>query len=214
MKGFIQDEIGKLSSILSQLQEDKLLLQNIEEIVSVCVNALRQDKKIIFAGNGGSAADAQHLSAELVSRLNYDRPALSAIALTTDTSALTAIGNDYAFEHLFSRQLAAVGKAGDVFFAFSTSGKSPNIVQALDAARAKHIICVGFTGMQAPLMAEPCHFLLNVPSRETPKIQECHIMLGHIICALIEDSLFGAEYDPERKIAESSRGDYREKYTA
>ena len=177
----IQDEIQKLSSILLQIQQDHLLLQTIEKIAHACTRALTQGKKILFAGNGGSAADSQHLAAELVSRLNYNRPCLAAIALTTDTSALTAIGNDYAFENIFSRQVEALGQQGDVLIGISTSGKSPNILKALEIARSKQMMTIGFTGMQAPMMAERCDFVVNIPSRETPKIQECHIMFGHII---------------------------------
>lgn len=200
MHNMIQDEIQKLSSLLLQIQKDNLLLQTIEKIAHDCTRALTLGKKILFAGNGGSAADSQHLAAELVSRLNYNRPGLAAIALTTDTSALTAIGNDYAFENIFSRQVEALGQAGDVLIGISTSGKSPNIIKALEVARSKQMTTIGFTGMQAPMMAECCDWVVNIPSRETPKIQECHIMFGHIICALIEDAIFGAEYDPARKL--------------
>lgn len=199
MNNLIQSEITKLAGLLLQIQNDTQLLQTVQEIADTCIAALQQGKKILFAGNGGSAADSQHLAAELVSRLRYNRPGLAAIALTTDTSALTAIGNDYSFENLFSRQVEAIGQAGDIFIGISTSGKSPNILKALDVARAKDMITIGFSGMQSPMMAERCNLMLNVPSSETPKIQECHIMFGHIICAVIEDVIFGAEYDPMRK---------------
>jgi len=201
MHNMIHAEIQKLSSILLLIQNDHQLMQTVEQIAEDCIDSLRQGKKILFAGNGGSAADSQHLAAELVSRLNYNRPGLAAIALTTDTSALTAIGNDYAFENIFSRQIEALGQAGDVFIGISTSGKSPNILKALDVARSKQMVTVGLTGMQAPMMVERCDRVVHIPSKETPKIQECHIMFGHIICALIEDALFGAEYDPARKLA-------------
>lgn len=201
MDNLIQDEIQKLSSLLLHMQHDAHLLNTVTAMAQVCIQALRQQKKILFAGNGGSAADSQHLAAELISRLRYDRPGLAAIALTTDTSALTAIGNDYAFEKIFSRQVESIGQAGDILIGISTSGKSPNILRALEVARAKQMIVLGLTGMHAPLMAERCDLLLNVPSTETPKIQECHIMFGHIICALIENTLFGAQYDPMRQSA-------------
>lgn len=201
MHSLIQDEIQKLASMLIQIQNDQALLKTVEQIAERCTEALCQGKKILLAGNGGSAADSQHLAAELVSRLRYDRPGLAALALTTDTSALTAIGNDYAFEQLFSRQVESLGQPGDVFIGISTSGKSPNVLRAFDAARERQLITIGFTGMHAPLMAERCDLVLNVPSREVPKIQECHILFGHIICALIEDAIFGAEYDPLRKPA-------------
>lgn len=203
MHYLIQSEIEKLAGLLTQIQQDTPLLTSANHIAELCVSALKQGKKILFAGNGGSAADAQHLAAELVSRLRYNRPGLAAIALTTDTSALTAIGNDYAFENIFSRQIESIAQAGDVLIATSTSGKSPNIIKALKAARERGVVTIGFAGMQAPLMAELCDAMLCVPSRETPKIQECHIMFGHIICAIIEDVMFGAEYDPQRQAAAS-----------
>lgn len=200
MQNLIQNEIQKLSALLLQIQNDKHLLNLIETIGKKCTQALQLGKKILFVGNGGSAADSQHLAAELVSRLQYDRPGLAALALTTDTSALTAIGNDYAFENIFSRQVESIGQPGDVLIGISTSGKSANILRALEAAQLKQMTTIGFTGMHAPLMAERCDIVLNVPSKETPKIQECHIMMGHIICALIEDALFGAAYDPKRNL--------------
>lgn len=196
MQNLIQAEIQKLSSLLVHIQNDQQLLTVIETVANHCAQALQNGNKILFVGNGGSAADSQHLAAELVSRLNYNRPGLAAIALTTDTSALTAIGNDYSFENIFSRQIESLGQAGDVLIAISTSGKSPNILKALDIARSKKIATVGFTGMHAPMMTERCDWVVNIPSKETPKIQECHIMFGHIICALIEETLFGAEYNP------------------
>jgi D-sedoheptulose 7-phosphate isomerase len=201
MHQLIQTEINKLSTLLLQMQQDAALLNTVQAIADTCIDALQQGKKILFAGNGGSAADSQHLAAELVSRLRYNRPGLASIALTTDTSALTAIGNDYAFDHIFARQIEAIGQAGDVFIGISTSGKSPNILKAFDAARKKGLITIGFAGASAPLMTERCQFVMNIPAKETPKIQECHIMFGHIICAIIEDVIFGAEYDPMRQKA-------------
>ncbi len=195
MQQYINDEIQKSVSLLSHFRNDQLLLEQVEKITKRCVQALREGKKILLAGNGGSAADSQHLAAELVGRLRYNRPALAAIALTTDTSALTAIGNDYAFEQIFSRQVEAIGQAGDIFVGISTSGQSPNILRALEVARAKQMVTMGFTGLSAPLMVERCDFLLNIPTKETSKIQECHIMFGHIICALIENTLFGVTDD-------------------
>ncbi|RDI45138.1 D-sedoheptulose 7-phosphate isomerase [Aquicella lusitana] len=204
MHHLIQDEIQKLSSILIKIQQDAVLLKKIETIADVCIEAFQRGKKVLFAGNGGSAADAQHLAAELVVRLRYHRPGLAAIALTTDTSALTAISNDYAFENVFSRQVESLGQAGDILVGISTSGKSPNILRALEIARTREMITIGFTGKQAPMMDECCDHVLNVPSDETPKIQECHIMVGHIVCAIIEDKLFGAQYDPLQQTAKVS----------
>jgi len=204
MQHYIQKEIHKLSLLLAEIEKDDLLLTIVEKMADECIKALKQGKKILFAGNGGSAADSQHLAAELVSRLNYDRPGLAAMALTTDTSALTAIGNDYTFEHIFSRQVESLGQSGDVFIGISTSGKSKNIIRALNAARSKNMLTLGFTGMHAPLMSDCCDWVLNVPSQETPKIQECHILFGHIICGLIEDALFGEKYGLKQKQKEEA----------
>ncbi len=200
MQSYIKAEIQKTQVMLQHILADQALLTVVEEIAQTCVAALRAGHKILLAGNGGSAADSQHLAAELVSRLSYDRPALAAIALTTDTSALTAIGNDYAFEKLFSRQIEALGQPGDIFIGITTSGKSPNILRALEAARARGLTCIGFTRQVAPLMAERCDFMLTAPSFETPKIQEAHILLGHIVCALIEEALYGAQYNPKYQL--------------
>jgi D-sedoheptulose 7-phosphate isomerase len=161
-------------------------------VARLCVDALRAGGKLLIAGNGGSAADAQHLAAEFVSRFYFDRPGLAAIALTTDTSALTAIGNDYGFERLFSRQVDALGRAGDVFIGISTSGNSPNVLAALAECRTKRLITVGLTGHSGGKMAALCDHCLRMPSTETPKIQEGHIIVGHIICALVEREMFSA----------------------
>jgi D-sedoheptulose 7-phosphate isomerase len=161
-------------------------------VARLCVDALHAGNKLLIAGNGGSAADAQHLAAEFVSRFYFDRPGLAAIALTTDTSALTAIGNDYGFERLFSRQVDALGRKGDVFIGLSTSGNSPNVLAALDECRARGIATVGLTGQGGGKMAALCDHCLRMPSTETPKIQEGHIIVGHIICALVERAMFSA----------------------
>ncbi|UWX04736.1 D-sedoheptulose 7-phosphate isomerase [Pseudoxanthomonas sp. NC8] len=162
----------------------------IAEAVALCVAALRDGKKILFAGNGGSAADAQHWAGELVSRFYYDRPGLPAIALTTDTSILTAIGNDYGYDYTFARQIEALGQAGDVFVAISTSGRSKNILRALDAAEQKGVKVIGFTGAGGGEMAARCAICFKVPSDETPRIQEGHEFIGHLLCALIESEVF------------------------
>jgi D-sedoheptulose 7-phosphate isomerase len=172
------------------MSEDASLHAAIAGVASACIDALRRGNKILFAGNGGSAADAQHLAGELVSRFNYDRPGLAAFALTTDTSVLTAIGNDYGYERAFARQVEAVGVAGDVFVGISTSGRSPNIVAALQAARAKGLVTVGLTGRGGGRMPELCDHCLRTPSDETPRIQEGHIAMGHTICWLIERGIF------------------------
>jgi D-sedoheptulose 7-phosphate isomerase len=202
MLALIKKEIQKTQSVMHSIEQNDEILKTVENITRHCVSALSAGNKILFVGNGGSAADSQHLAAELVSRLQYNRPAMAAIALTTDTSALTAIGNDYAFEDIFARQVSAIGQKGDVLFGISTSGKSPNILKALEVARSMGVTPIGLTGKYAPLMTERCDVVLNIPSSETPKIQECHIILGHIICALIEEEMFGAQYNPLHRVKE------------
>ena len=190
MKNYIKQEIGKTSDLLSKLVADEALLAEVEKIADGCMAAIRAGKKVLFAGNGGSAADAQHLAAEFVSRFAFDRAGLPAFSLVTDTSVMTAVGNDYGFEHLFSRQIQAVGVAGDVFVGISTSGQSPNILKALTEARGKGLVTVGFTGESGGKMLDLCDFCIRIPSRETPKIQEGHIVIGHILCGIIESSIF------------------------
>lgn len=186
----IRRQLGETAANLRAMTEDDELLQQVAAVAAVCVAALRKGNKILFAGNGGSAADAQHLAGELVSRFAYDRPGLPSFALTTDTSVLTAIGNDYGYERVFARQIEAVGHAGDVFFGISTSGRSPNILAGLQAARAKGLVTVGMTGRVGGDMPALCDLLLRVPSGSTPRIQEGHISMGHAICAIVEERLF------------------------
>ena len=186
----IRAQIGETARNLDVMASDDELVELIAKVAAACVGALRDGRKILFAGNGGSAADAQHLAGELVSRFAYDRPGLPAFALTTDTSVLTAIGNDYGYEHLFARQVEAVGSAGDVFVGISTSGRSPNVLNALRVARAKGLVTVGMTGRGGGQMPELCDYLLRVPSDSTPRIQEGHIAMGHAICQIIEAQMF------------------------
>lgn len=193
VKQYIQDEVSKSLATLELLAQDQHVTGEVERIAQACCAALRAGHKILFAGNGGSAADAQHLAGELVSRFNFDRPGLAAFALTTDTSILTAIGNDYGYDRVFARQLNAVGAKGDVFFAISTSGRSPSILRALEEGRSKGLVTVGFTGPSGGDMPPLCDYCIHIPVSETPKIQEGHIVLGHIICGLIERELFGAD---------------------
>jgi D-sedoheptulose 7-phosphate isomerase len=186
----IAGEFRETADNLRAMSEDEALHATLAEVAGSCIEALRRGNKILFAGNGGSAADSQHLAAELVSRFAYDRPGLPAFALTTDTSVLTAIGNDYGYERLFARQIEAVGKKGDVFFGISTSGRSPNILQALRVARDQGLLVVGLTGRGGGQMPELCDYCLRTPSESTPRIQEGHIAIGHILCWLIEQRLF------------------------
>lgn len=187
----VAEEIDKSLQILTLLRADDNLLHTVAAAADALTATFRDGGKVLLAGNGGSAADAQHIAAEFVSRFKFDRPGLPAIALTTDTSILTAIGNDYGYERLFGRQLEAMGQKGDVFIAYTTSGRSPNILHALRVARGRGIATVGLTGNRAGPMAELCDYYLEVPSGETPKIQECHLVLGHILCGIVEAAIFG-----------------------
>ena len=170
------------------------------ELLQACLDAIRDGNKIIFFGNGGSAADAQHLATELTVRYKKNRGAIAALALTTDTSALTAIGNDFGFDYLFSRQIEALGKAGDVVIGISTSGKSKNVLNALTQARSMGMTTVGFTGGTGGQMADVCDIILNVPSQTTARIQEMHITLGQMLCGSLEIALGYVEND-QTKVA-------------
>ena len=188
---YIKHEINETQDLLNKILNSKLIIANIEKITMQLVDCLKRGNKILLMGNGGSAADAQHIAAEFVSRFNFDRPGLSAIALTTDTSALTAIGNDYGFDLLFSRQIQAIGKEGDVIIAYSTSGKSQNILNALSESKKKGIITIGMTGMSSKsLMDNNSDFIIKIPSKNTAKIQEGHAVVGHILCGLVEKIIF------------------------
>jgi len=188
---FIETQIQDSINTKQLLLESNTLIDLIEQVVSVTVNAYNNGAKTMLAGNGGSAADAQHIAAELVNKLCFDRPALASVALTTDTSVLTAVVNDSSVETMFSRQIEANGKQGDIFIGISTSGNSANIVTALKKAQETGIITVGFTGDREGEMDQYCDYCLKVPSTNTPRIQECHILMGHIICTMVEEKLFG-----------------------
>jgi D-sedoheptulose 7-phosphate isomerase len=174
---------------LERATQDAGLLDTARKIADVITSALRGGNKLLLAGNGGSAADAQHIAAEIVGRYKKDRPAYAAIALTTDTSALTAIGNDYGFEQIFARQVEGLGRRGDVLLVFSTSGRSPNILAALKVARQQGLVTVGFTGSKGTDMAAFCDHLLVAPSDDTPVIQQIHLTFAHGICDVIEQTL-------------------------
>jgi D-sedoheptulose 7-phosphate isomerase len=189
----MQDEIRISLLATRQVMEDMLadsaLQQQLVKAVDCCVNALKSGGKLMFVGNGGSAAEAQHLSAEMVGRFLQERQPLPSIALTTDTSAVTAIGNDYGYEHVFSRQVQALGRRGDVLIAMSTSGRSKNIVLAMQAARSAGISTIGLTGIHPRDMGEFADVSLKVPSSHTPQIQEGHLVLGHLLCGMVEKQL-------------------------
>jgi len=186
----ISSEFSEAAALFQSLSNDQVLLGLTDAVSTACVEALRNGKRIIFAGNGGSAADAQHLAAELVGRFYFKRAALPSMALNTDTSMLTAIGNDYGFEHIFTRQLEANGAAGDVFIALSTSGGSANLNHAISHCKDAGIVSVGLSGKSGGEMAQLCDYSIIVPSESTPRIQEAHTLIGHAVCAEIERQLF------------------------
>jgi D-sedoheptulose 7-phosphate isomerase len=190
MKNYMNAQFAEAQRVMAAMLADDRLNANLEEATKACITCLQGGGKILLAGNGGSAADAQHIAGEFVSRFAFDRPGLAAIALTVDTSILTAIGNDYGYEKLFTRQVQALGNKGEVFIGYSTSGKSPNIISAFQEARNKGLVCIGLTGNRGGPMLELCDHLLEVPSSDTPKIQEGHLVLGHILCGLVEQALF------------------------
>ncbi|MDD5401301.1 MAG: D-sedoheptulose 7-phosphate isomerase [Sulfurimonas sp.] len=191
MKKYIKDQIKKSYETKQAIYENEDLLNKIEEVSKLCVDVYRASKKTIIAGNGGSAADAQHIAAELVGRYGFDRPSIPSLALTTDTSCLTAIGNDYGYDKVFSRQLEGMGQSGDIFIGISTSGNSKNIINAFEVAKQKGIKTVALVGRDGGEMAKMADIALIVPSESTPRIQESHILIGHIICDIIEKEIFG-----------------------
>ena len=191
LKTRIDGEFTKSIDVLQRMAGDASLRELIDRAVALSTEALRRGNKLLFAGNGGSAADAQHWAGELVSRFYFDRPGLPAIALTTDTSILTAIGNDYGYDYVFARQVEALGKPGDVLYAISTSGNSANILRAVDAAKKAQVEVIGFTGQSGGKLAPLCDLCFCIPSKETPRIQEGHEFLGHLLCSLIEHDIFG-----------------------
>jgi D-sedoheptulose 7-phosphate isomerase len=195
MKETIISQITKSIEVKKILLSSPVLIRQIEEAAKIIIVACQNGNKTLLAGNGGSAADAQHIAGEFVSRFYYDRPGLPAIALTTDTSILTAIGNDYGYERLFARQVQANGVAGDVFIGISTSGNSKNIVEALKECKGKGIFSIGFTGNNPGTIDGLCDICIKIPSTETPRIQESHILIGHIICCLVEEAIF-PEFKP------------------
>lgn len=193
----VRQVIGDSLAITQKVLADEALLAAVVRVSEVIEAALRAGNKVILAGNGGSAADSQHIAAEFVSRFEFDRPGLPSIALSTDTSMLTAIGNDYGYEHVFARQLQANGRAGDVFIGISTSGNSRNVVLAVESARTMGIVTVALCGAGGRLK-DLCNHALCVPSTHTPRIQENHILLGHAICGMVEEAIWGADYKPRR----------------
>ena len=189
-KDMILAQVEESIRVKQALQADEALMEKIAQVASVIVDAYKAGHKTLWAGNGGSAADAQHMAGELVNKFTFDRPGLAALSLSTDTSIITAVGNDYGFDRLFARQVEAQGCAGDVFIGISTSGRSKNLVEALPACRAKGITAIAIVGAN-PCPMDDYDYVIHVPSMETPRIQECQTLIGHILCYIVEQELFG-----------------------
>jgi D-sedoheptulose 7-phosphate isomerase len=188
---YVKDEIAAAAVVAQRMADAPETRAVTAAMAEAIIAAFRHGNKVLFAGNGGSAADCQHLAAELVGRFAYDRPGLPAIALTTDTSALTAIGNDYGYDQVFSRQVEALGVRGDVFIGITTSGKSPNVLKALEAARSRGVTTVGWTGRVAPEQFRSLSdMLLTIDADTTARVQQGHMIVGHIVCALVERAMF------------------------
>jgi D-sedoheptulose 7-phosphate isomerase len=190
MKNYVKDQIRKSYETKQAIYENKGLLDKIVEVAEKCVLLYKGTNKVMLAGNGGSAADAQHIAAELVGRYAFDRASLPSLALTTDTSNLTAIANDYGYDKVFSRQLEGMGQDGDIFIGISTSGNSQNIINAFKVAKNKNILTVALVGKDGGDMAKIADIALVIPSDSTPRIQESHILIGHILCDIIEKEIF------------------------
>ena len=186
----VKAQIAESVRVKQALLADETLMEKIAAVASVIVDAYKAGHKTLWAGNGGSAADAQHMAGELVNKFTFDRPGLAALSLSTDTSIITAVGNDYGFDRLFARQVEAQGCKGDVFIGISTSGRSKNLVEALPACRAKGITAVALVGAN-PCPMDDYDYVIHVPSVETPRIQECQTLIGHILCYIVEQELFG-----------------------
>lgn len=191
MERNIHQIIHAAIDLKQQILADEAMLNTIDQLVELIVMAFRNGNSLYFCGNGGSAADAQHLAAECSGRFYQDRAPLPAEALHCNTSYLTAVANDYSFDVVYARMIEAIGKKGDILIGLSTSGNSRNVVQALEAAKARGILTIGFTGLTGGNMKPFCDYLVSIPSTDTPRIQECHMLLGHIICQLVEESYFG-----------------------
>ena len=185
----IKSQLDESVRVKQALISDAALMETIAQMADVMVEAYKAGHKTLWAGNGGSAADAQHMAGELVNKFTFDRPGLAALSLSTDTSIITAVGNDYGFDRLFARQIEAQGCPGDVFIGISTSGKSPNLVNALAACKQKGITSVAIVG-KSPCPMDDYDYVIHVPSTVTPRIQECQTLIGHILCYLVEQALF------------------------
>lgn len=185
----IKEEIQASIDVKTSLLGDGVLMQQVSDLAKKCTEVLQAGGKVIFCGNGGSFADAQHLSAEFTSRFLFDRPGLASLALGTNSSAMTAIGNDYGYENVFAREIEAIATPGDVLIAITTSGNSSNVLKALESAKANEVPAVVFTGAGRGKLPDGID-IMHVPSTETARIQECHILIGHIVCGLVESTIF------------------------
>lgn len=194
MKNIVREQLANSIAVMQKVMAEDAILGTVADAAEVTAKAMMQGRKLMVAGNGGSAADAQHLVAEFVVRLMADRPALRAIALTTDSSILTATGNDYGYDHLFERQIEALGQEGDVFLGISTSGNSPNVIRALELCRKRKITTIGFSGKSGGKMVPLCDYNVVIPSDITQHIQESHLALEHIYCMLVEQCCFGPDF--------------------
>lgn len=191
MKNYIINQINDSAATKKAIVENEALVNLLVEVAQACVEVYRNGKKILIAGNGGSAADAQHFAAELVGRYGFDRPSLPSIALTTDSSNLTAIGNDYGYEYVFSRQLEGLAQEGDLFIGISTSGNSQNVINAFVSAKDHGVTTVALVGRDGGKMAAMADYAIIVPSNATPRIQESHLLIEHMLCDIIEKEIFG-----------------------
>ncbi len=192
MSEAVREYLAESAAVVERMRADAALCDRIRAAAEACRRALAGSGKVMFCGNGGSAADAQHLAGELVSRFNHDRPGLAGLALTVDSSVLTAIGNDYGYELVFARQVEALGAKGDVLIGISTSGRSPNVLRALEAARRGGVVTVGFTGRDGGPMAALCDIEVRIPSASTPLVQQGHLVAGHLVCAIVEAAIHPA----------------------
>ena len=186
----IRRNISDSITVKQELLQNDAIMVDITKVADLIVETFNNGNKLLFCGNGGSAADAQHLAAEFSGRYYLNRPPLHAEALHTDTSFMTAVSNDFSFDEVYARLIQGIGKQGDILIGMSTSGNSKNIIKALEEAKKKNIITIGFTGKANGNMKPYCDYLINIPSDDTPRIQECHLMLGHAICELVEKELF------------------------
>lgn len=191
MSDYLRAEVSRSVEVMQAILADTALIETVDRIAVAITDAIANGGKVMFCGNGGSAGDSQHLAAELVGKLVFDRPAMAGMALTVDTSALTAVGNDFGYEYVFSRQVEGLGRAGDVLVGISTSGRSKNVVKAMESARQRGIVTIAMTGATRGPMADLADYWLAIPATETPKIQEGHIVLGHVFCAMVEQEIHG-----------------------